>query len=388
METHKIPGTYSLNPMDNEILKSRQISELLTTLQNEFAIRHFKKSTRKSYQGYVVDFILFKHRRHSSEHGADAIKQYLTYMAVEKHVSASTQNVAFNALLFFYKQVLRIEVGDVNAVRAKRTKHLPAVLTREEVAAILSRCKGVYWLASALMYGCGLRVEVDCLELRIKDIDFGSGQLILHDSKHGNSRSIPLPTSLVEPLKNHIAEVKRIHETDLADGWGAVELPDALGKKYPAYPKSFGWQWLFPSPDRFTAQDGHQGRYHLQASALQEAFRLARQGAGILKPAHPHTLRHSYATHLLEDGEDIRTVQQLLGHKDVKTTEVYTHVMQKRIPTKSPLDRLVCSDSETITVRITDEVQRWLVAFGGRMGLTTAEAASQILTTTAQGGTH
>jgi len=385
MKTYAIPGTSTLSAADKEILKSRQIAPLLETMKKEFALRHFRPSTCKSYGAYVVDFILHKQHRHSDQKGAEAIREYLTHLAVDKHVSASTQNVAFNALLFFYRRVLRIEVGEVNALRARRSRHLPTVLSREEVAAILSRSKGIYWLANALMYGCGLRVEVDCLELRVKDIDLLSRQLVLHDSKHGNSRSIPLPETLIEPLRAQIAEVKRIHEADLAAGWGVVDLPDALARKYPAYAKDLGWQWLFPAFERFTAPDGRQGRAHLHPSAVQEAFKLALRDSGIHKPAHPHTLRHSYATHLLEDGEDIRKVQVLLGHKDVKTTEVYTHVVQKRFA-RSPLDRLVCGDADTIAVRVSDEVRRWLVAAGTRLGLTPAEAAGRILATAAQGG--
>lgn len=387
METALIPATCHLAPSDKEIIKSRQIAPLLEQLGKVFALRHCRPSTCRSYRGYIVDFIIFRARRHSQSKAEEAIQEYLTHLAQNKHVSASTQNIAFNALLFFYKHVLQIQVGDVNALRAKRSRHLPCVLTREEVATILAQLKGVYWLASALMYGCGLRVEVDCLELRVKDLDFGSKQLILHDSKHGNSRSIPLPESLIEPLKAQIAEVERLHRQDLADGFGVVEMPDALARKYPAYAKSLGWQWLFPAFERFVAQDGSQGRYHLHVSAVQESFKAAVRATGIQKPAHPHTLRHSYATHLLEDGVDIRTVQELLGHKAVKTTEVYTHVMQKRFDTKSPLDRLICADSDSITVRITDEVRRYLVSLGSRLGLTPPEAAAQILVTTAKGGT-
>ena len=386
METYAIPGICKLNSADNEILKSRQVAPLLEQLGKVFALRHCRPSTIRSYQAYVVDFILFRAHHRTDAHAEGAIQEYLTYLAQEKRISASTQNVAFNAILFFYRHVLKVEVGNVNALRARRSRHLPCVLTREEVAAILARLKGVYWLSSALMYGCGLRVEVDCLELRVKDIDFGSKQVVLHDSKHGNSRSIPLPESLVEPLKAQIAKVAELHQSDLAAGWGVVEMPDALGRKYPAYAKSLSWQWLFPAFERFTRGDGSQARHHLHVSAVQDAFKSAVRAAGIHKPAHPHTLRHSYATHLLEDGVDIRRVQELLGHKCVKTTEVYTHVMQKRFDTKSPLDRLICGDGDSITVKIGDEVRRFLVAYGRRLGLTVAEAAGRIIATAAQGG--
>jgi len=387
METYAIPGICKQTISDKEILKGRQIAPLLAQLEQVFTLRHCRPSTRRSYLAYVVDFILWKARNHSLSQAEEAIREYLTYLAEKKNISASTQNVAFNALLFFYRHVLRIQVGDVNALRARRSKHLPCVLSREEVAAILSRLKGVYWLASALMYGCGLRVEVDCLELRVKDVDFGARQLILHDSKHGNSRAVPLPESLICPLKEQIARVAELHDTDLGAGWGTVEMPDSLAKKYPAYAKSLGWQWLFPAFERYAGEDGKEGRHHLHVSAVQEAFKSAVHAAGIHKPAHPHTLRHSFATHLLEDGVDIRKVQYYLGHKNVKTTEVYTHVMVKRFDTRSPLDRLLTGTADSVTVRISDDVRRYLVAFGSRLGLTVAEAAGKIIAAAAQGGT-
>jgi integron integrase len=385
VENYRIPGISKLSDADNEILKSRQIAPILAELQKQFALRHFRPSTKKSYSAYVTDFILRKSRRHSAKEGAEAIEEYLSYLAVDKHVSASTQNVAFNALLFFYKAVLKKEVGDVDALRAKRSRHLPTVLTREEVAAILDRSKGIYRLINSLLYGCGLRVEVDCLELRVKDIDLVSRLITLHDSKHGNSRALPLPECLVAPLRLQIAEVERIHNEDLAAGWGVVQLPDALSRKYPRYATDLGWQWLFPAAERYTATDGSQGRYHLHVSAVQESFKLALRAAGIHKPAHPHTMRHSFATHLLEDGEDIRTVQERLGHKNVKTTEVYTHVVQKRFAA-SPLDRLTGADSDSIAVKITGEVRRWLVAAASRLGQTPGELAGRILANAAKGG--
>lgn len=386
MEDYRMPGISKLSQADNEILKSRHIAPLLAEMQKKFSLRHFRPSTRRSYAAYVIDFILRKYHDHSMKEGAKAIEEYLSYLATEKHVSASTQNVAFNALLFFYKFVLGKEVGDVNALRARRTRHLPCVLSREEVSAVLDFSEGVYRLINCLMYGCGLRVEVDCLELRVKDLDFRSRLLTLHDSKHGNSRSISIPESLLGPLQAQIEKVKQIHSSDLAEGWGAVELPDALERKYPSYAKDIGWQFLFPAESRYHAENGTQRRHHLHVSAVQDAFKVALRKAGIHKPAHPHTLRHSYATHLLEDGEDIRKVQELLGHKSVKTTEVYTHVVQKHFA-RSPLDRLVLGESDTIAVRITDEVRRYLIALAGRLGLTKEEAAARLLATAAQGST-
>jgi len=331
-------ASFSLN---NDILKSRRIIEMLEKLQREFAVRHLSPSTRKSYTGYVVDFIRHKYRLHSRETGEVAIRQYLTYLAIDKHVAASTQNVALNALLFFYKHVIGAPVGEINAPRAKKPKHLPVVLSREEVSAVLSRLHGVYWLACALMYGCGLRIEVDCLTLRIKDIDFGAGLIILQSSKGGKSRSLPLPATLIAPLKNHIAEVRRTHETDLSDGWGVVDMPDSLAIKYPAKAREFGWQWLFPASSRYVEKEtGIQRRWHLHETAVQKAFQTATRQVGITKHCGPHCLRHSFATHLLEDGIDIRTIQDLLGHEKLDTTMIYTHVTRKGCNIISPLDKL------------------------------------------------
>lgn len=380
-------STYShLSQVDNQILKSSRVAGWLDGLDKEFAVQHSADSTRKSYRGAIIHYILFKYRHHALEEGAAGIRRFLTYRAQHDHISASTQNVELNALLFFYKHILKVEVGNIDATRARRTKHLPVVLTREEVAELLPKFKGVYWLVHSLLYGCGLRIEVDCLELRCKDIDFGSNCLVLHDSKNGNSRSIRLPESLIGPLHLQIEEVRRVHAADLADGWGAVELPDALARKYPAYARELGWQFLFPSPERFVAPDGRQGRYHLDVSAVQQCFKEMLRNTSIIKAAHPHSLRHSFATHLLEDGEDIRTVQVLLGHKTVKTTEVYTHVMQKRVGTRSPLDRLLYSDTDTVAVRVTDDVRRWLVATSSRLGLTPGEYAGRIISNATQGG--
>lgn len=380
-------STYShLSQVDNQILKSSRVAGWLDDLDKEFAVQHSADSTRKSYRGAIIHYILFKYRHHALEEGAAGIRRFLTSRAQHDHISASTQNVELNALLFFYKHILKVEVGNIDATRARRTKHLPVVLTREEVAELLPKFKGVYWLVHSLLYGCGLRIEVDCLELRCKDIDFGSNCLVLHDSKNGNSRSIRLPESLIGPLHLQIEEVRRVHATDLADGWGAVELPDALARKYPAYARELGWQFLFPSPERFVAPDGRQGRYHLDVSAVQQCFKEMLRNTSIIKAAHPHSLRHSFATHLLEDGEDIRTVQVLLGHKTVKTTEVYTHVMQKRVGTRSPLDRLLYSDTDTVAVRVTDDVRRWLVATSSRLGLTPGEYAGRIISNATQGG--
>lgn len=342
MNTALKTNIYPLKRTDNEITKSRSKKDiLLDTLRKCIALKHYSKATERAYVGYVSEYIDYRFRIKSTEQGAKAIEEYLTHLAVDKKVAASTQNVAFNALLFFYRRVLNQEPGEINASRAKKPQRLPVVCTREEVHAILDQLRGDIWLVCALLYGCGLRNEVDCLQLRIKDIDFGQNTVTVRESKGGSSRVLNLPASLAERLQRHIQQVKAVHEQDLRDGWGAVELPGALARKYPNANREFGWQFLFPAKSRWNnAENGQQGRPHIHETVIQKAVKQARVTARIYKHVTPHTFRHSFATHLLEDGETIRTVQELLGHKSVTTTMVYTHVMQKKSAVKSPLDRM------------------------------------------------
>ena len=342
MNTAMKSNVYPIKQGDNKTTKSRGKKDvLLDTLRKAIALKHYSKATERAYCGYVSDYIDFRLRVKSEHKDAKAIEEYLTYLAVERKVAASTQNIAFNALLFFYRRVLGIEPGDINASRAKKPQRLPVVCTREEVHAILDQLKGDIWLVCGLLYGCGLRNEVDCLQLRIKDIDFGQNTVTVRESKGGSSRVLNLPSVLAERLKRHIHKVKAIHEQDLRDGYGVAELPGALAKKYPNANREFGWQFLFPAQSRWVNEGtGQQGRPHIHETAIQKAVKGARIAAGIHKHVTPHTFRHSYATHLLEGGETIRTVQELLGHKNVTTTMIYTHVMQKKNAVKSPLDRM------------------------------------------------
>lgn len=381
-ENHK----HNIRPhMDNEILKKPSVVAWLASLEKEFALHHSQKSTRRAYRGWIINFIIWKYRTRCLDVAEAAIRDYLTYLAQVRHVSASTQNQAFNALLFFYRNVLKMEPGRIDAARAKKSTHLYVILSREEVRATIEHSIGIYRLINSLMYGCGLRVEVDCLEIRVKDVDLDRGKLDIRGSKHGSARVLDIPRALIEPLREQLAAVKRIHDADLAAGFGSVDIPDALSRKYPSASKELGWQYLFPAQSRWVAGDGRQGRPHLHVTAVQDAFRMARQSAGITKPATPHCLRHSFATHMLEDGIDIRLLQKLLGHRNVKTTEIYTQFTQGA-GVRSPFDRLFGTVGDVLTVSIGSDVRRWLISFASRLGMTQEEAAGQILKNAAQGG--
>ncbi|HEY80229.1 MAG TPA: integron integrase [Caldilineae bacterium] len=289
---------------------------------------------------WIKRFILFHNKRHPKEMGAPEIEAFLTHLAVEEHVAASTQNQALSALLFLYREVLGQEPDiAIHAVRAKKPKRLPTVLTREEVQRVLAHLSGVHLLMAQLLYGSGLRL-MECLRLRVKDLDFEQRQIIVRDGKGQKDRITVLPERLIEPLHQHLQQVKRLHEQDLARGYGAVYLPDALARKYPNANREWIWQWVFPSARlSIDPRSGAVRRHHADPSGLQKAVRRAARAAGIRKHVTPHTLRHSFATHLMEAGYDIRTVQELLGHKDVKTTMIYTHVMNKGpYAVRSPLD--------------------------------------------------
>ena len=262
--------------------------------------------------------------------GAAEIEAFLTHLAKDENVSSSTQNQALNALLFLYRNVLQIDIPvPLHALRAKRSEHLPTVLSKDEVARVLAGMHGLHQLMGKLLYGCGLRL-MECFHLRVKDIDFEQSQIIVREGKGEKDRATMLPASLIQPLKNQITFVKNQHERDLAQGYGSVELPFALSQKYPNVDKELGWQYIFPS-DRLSTdpRSGIVRRHHLDPSGLQRAVRTAVKLAKIDKPINPHTFRHCFATHLLEAGYDIRTVQELLGHKDVKTTMIYTHVLNR-----------------------------------------------------------
>lgn len=321
------------------------MSSLIDHLQRALRARHYSRRTEQAYCRWVRRYLRFHGFRHPREMGEPEINAFVSHLAVSGHVSASTQTQALSALLFLYRHVLHRDVGAMQElVRARKPERLPAVLSREEVRAVLremNRGDRQTWLIAALLYGAGLRLS-ECLRLRVLDLDLGCGQLTVHAGKGGKDRATTLPLALVPDIRTQLRHVKRLHERDLADGWGAVRLPDSLACKYPRAPYEWRWQWVFPQQRRWVdKRSGAQGRHHVHPTVVQRAVREAAIRAGIDKHATCHTLRHSFATHLLETGYDIRTIQELLGHKDVGTTMIYTHVLQRGAQgVRSPLDAL------------------------------------------------
>lgn len=332
---------------DNVIFKPRDKSAVLSALHHEMRLEHLSDKTEDSYRHYISEFIDFKLSRHSMSSDEEAIREFLGYAALEKHVAASTQNVMLAALLFLYGKILHRDVGLIDAPRARRPKRVKVVLSREEVRSIFAQLKGQYLLACELMYGDGLRVEVDCLTLRIKDIDFDQGMIVLQASKALNARTLPLPKRLIPQVQEQISFARKLWEQDLRDGWGEVFMPDALAMKYPNAGKSWQWQWMFPAGSRWVDDaTGKQGRWHLDVSQVQKAFQAAMNKAHVYKHAGPHNLRHSFATHLLERGCDVRMVQELMGHKHLETTQEYLHVAKDRFrQVVSPADSLYCEST-------------------------------------------
>ena len=314
--------------------------KLLDQVRDAIRLKHYSYSTEKTYVHWAKRYILFHNKRHPAEMATGEVEAFLTHLAKDENVSASTQNQALNALLFLYRNVLQKDLAiPIKVLRAKPSEHLPTVLSKEETGRILSGMQGLHQLMAKLLYGCGLRL-MECMRLRVKDIDFDQSQIIIREGKGEKDRTTMLPASLVQPLKNQIAFVRSQHDQDIAQGYGSVELPFALARKYPNADKEFGWQYIFPS-DRLSTdpRSGIIRRHHLDPSGLQRAVRAAAKLALVDKPVSPHTFRHCFATHLLEAGYDIRTVQELLGHKDVKTTMIYTHVLNRGPKAvHSPLD--------------------------------------------------
>jgi len=314
---------------------------LLDRLREKIRLKHYSIRTEEAYADWVRRFVVFHGRRHPAEMGAAEVEAFLTHLAVEGGVAASTQNQAKSALLFLYKEVLGVELPWLDGVAsAKAPKRLPVVLTRDEVRAALDRTEGTPGLMLRLIYGTGVRV-MECLRLRVKDVDFARREIVVREGKGFKDRVTMLPGTLAAPLREHLGRMRALHERDLREGGGEVYLPYALARKYPAAGREWAWQYVFPSARlSVDPRSGAVRRHHADEKSVQRALRQAVRDAGIHKPASPHTLRHSFATHLLEGGQDIRTVQELLGHKDVSTTMIYTHVLNRGARgVVSPLDR-------------------------------------------------
>lgn len=317
--------------------------KLLDRARSLLRLRHYSIRTEQAYLDWIRRFILFHNKRHPEEMGEKEIADFLTYLANEGKVAAATQNQAFSALLFLYQQVLERKLQSIEKVeRVTLPARIPVVLTKGEVRALLTQIKGDYRIMAELLYGSGLRL-LECVRLRVKDVDFGYNQIVVRDGKGMKDRVTILPSRLKQPLNLHLQKVRELHRHDLAQGGGNVYLPFALGRKYPNAGRAWTWQYVFPaakvSVDPRSDGEPIIRRHHVQEKNLQVAVKKAVLAAGINKPASCHTLRHSFATHLLEDGADIRTVQELLGHKDVSTTMIYTHVLNRPgIGVRSPLD--------------------------------------------------
>ena len=313
---------------------------LLDRVRQSIRLKNYSIRTEQAYVSWVRRFILFHDKRHPRQMGSAEVERFLSHLAVERNVSASTQNQALSALLFLYREVLKKELEyPIDSIRAKRPKRLPTVMTKQEVRNVIGRMTGKNQVMAKLLYGSGLRL-MECVRLRVQDLDFGQRQIIVREGKGGKDRATVLPDSLIDLLKRHLRHVKLVHEDDIADGHGGVYLPNALETKYPNAHREWIWQYVFPAAKlSMDPRGGILRRHHADPSGLQRAVKKAARSTGIEKRVSCHTFRHSFATHLLENGYDIRTVQELLGHKHVSTTMIYTHVLRRGgRGVRSPLD--------------------------------------------------
>ena len=318
----------------------RMASRLLNQLRETLRLRNYSLRTERAYTAWVVRFIRYHGMRHPETLGEREVVQYLTHLAVDRQVSASTQNQAFAALLFLYRYVVGRPLDDISAtVRAKKPSKLPVVLSRDEVVRVLNELRGPYKLVGAMLYGSGLRL-LECLKLRTKDLEFRYQTIHVHDAKGAKDRIVTFPKALHHPVRIQLEHARLLHQSDLAQGYGEVYLPNALARKYKTAARSWGWQYVFPA-DRLSKdpRSARTARHHLYPATFQKAFKRAVLAAKVTKPASSHTLRHSFATHALENGLDIRTVQKQLGHASVETTQLYTHVLERGADAvRSPLE--------------------------------------------------
>ncbi len=318
--------------------------KLLDVVRQRIRLRHLSYTTEKSYIGWIQRFVRFHGRRHPKEMGEAEIVSFLSYLAIERNCSPATQNQALNALVFLFKHVLGRDLGKLkNITWAKRKQRVPEVMTRDEVKEVLRQLqsKPQKWLIACLLYGAGLRLS-EALRLRVKDVDFGQHIIVIRDAKGDKDRVVPLPKRLIKHLHKQLEHARQTHQSDLAAGFGRVSLPYALARKYPRADAEWVWQYVFPSTQRaMDPRTGETKRHHLYDSYMEDAVKHAAQAAGLTKRITCHTFRHSFATHLLENGKDIRLIQELLGHSDVKTTMIYTHVAKSPVPrVVSPIDEL------------------------------------------------
>jgi integron integrase len=314
--------------------------KLMVRVKEMMETRHYAVSTQKTYRYWILDYIRYHGMQHPASLGKPQVEAFLTYLACNRKLSASSQNQAFNAVLFLYRHVLGIELGsEINASRARKRERVPIVLTAKEGKAVLSHMTGVTGLMAGLLYGAGLRIN-ECLSLRVTHLDFEANRIFVVDGKGKKDRFTIMPARLKQKLNDHLLRVERLHDRDLADGWGSVVMPHSLGRKYKNASKQFRWQYVFPAKTLFRNKEtGERGRWHVLPDTLRKAVRDATSAAGVRKRVSPHIFRHSFATRLLEQGYNIRTVQELLGHKNVKTTMLYTHVMDKsEFDVISPID--------------------------------------------------
>lgn len=311
---------------------------LLEVVKEKIRLKHYALKTEKCYCDWIRRYIRFNGKRHPREMGTAEIEAFLTHLAIDGNVSAATQNQAYSAILFLYREVLGMEVNPVRALRAKKNVNVPTVLTHDEAMSVIVRMTGVYRIIAQILYGSGLRL-MECMRLRIKDVDFERRTITVRNTKSDRDRVTCLPAGMIEALHLHLLKVRAQFETDLFYGRADVEMPYALDKKYPNAGREWGWQYVFPA-SKFSVdpRSGVTRRHHLYETSVQKAVARAAREAGIVKPCGPHTFRHSFATRLLEKGYDIRKIQELLGHKDVKTTMIYTHVANPGAGIVSPLD--------------------------------------------------